>query len=324
MKALKLNTSSPTKSNISVNNSTRFETPTKVKAFVPFAGTPLKKTPSNSFFKAVSLTPVRPRETTTTSNGRDLAILHESKIFKKLLSAAKSKTDFERRDPILQNNNEPAHAFKSSIRRLASADRMSECRDENIKRARGTGEFNYIYNPPNQSPRVESIKTFVRAPPESEDENYKRLRKPVRHRSEFRRDPINEGEQPSTIGRRARKPQVEVDSIQKVFNDRKFLLPAERGNSKRGQVFQRTFTLGDLESPTAAGSKSARETVESPRRPLTALEEKMRGTMKGILEYENGPVFRQEVVTEKINRVLQTELPTIEELKPFARKSTLF
>jgi len=30
--------------------------------------------------------------------------------------------------------------------------------------------------------------------------------------------------------------KVEVESIQKVFNDRKYLLPADRGNSKRGQV----------------------------------------------------------------------------------------
>jgi len=51
MNLSKSTANSPTKSYVSNDNSS-LQTPQKVKAFTPFASSPLKKSPSSSFFKA--------------------------------------------------------------------------------------------------------------------------------------------------------------------------------------------------------------------------------------------------------------------------------
>jgi len=119
------------------------------------------------------------------------------------------------------------------VRRLASADRMSESMNERIPRSRNFGEFNYIYNPPTQDPKPQGVKTFVQHPSVSTDENTKTLRKQVRPQSEYGRDPIVQGE--INIKKRMRGPGVQA-SEQKTYNDKKYLLAAELGNSKRGNV----------------------------------------------------------------------------------------
>lgn len=57
--------------------------------------------------------------------------------------------------------------------------------------------------------------------------------------------------------------------------------------------FQRTFTIGG-DDITAEGCLSDRVQT-SPSRPRHAMEEKMRGSIKGVLEYEGGPAFRDQV-----------------------------
>jgi len=55
----------------------------------------------------------------------------------------------------------------------------------------------------------------------------------VRPKSETRRNPITEGE--VNIFRRSRKA-VEEMTEQREFNDKKYLLPAQRGASSKGRL----------------------------------------------------------------------------------------
>lgn len=52
-----------------------------------------------------------------------------------------------------------------------------------------------------------------------------------------------------------------------------------------------TFTLGENEYSLECQT----ERSATRQRPLTAQEKKMRGVIKGVLEYEDGPNYRPEV-----------------------------
>lgn len=250
---------------------------------------------------------------------KDIAIVHESKIMQNLVQRASRGKEIPKRNPILQDGDEPCYKFKPSVRRLASADKMSESMNERIPRARNTGEFNYIYNPPCLDPKPQGVRTFVLHPSESSDENHRPMRKQMRPKSEYGRDPIVQGE--TNIKRRMRGAGVQAEE-QKTYNDKKFLLPSERGSSKRGQVFRNTtFTLGDNDYCLGQRAQTERAT-SPPARPLTAFQEKMRGYIKGCMEYASGPAFRDDGITEKCTSATFVSSPVAD--KTFARVSTLF
>ena len=54
-----------------------------------------------------------------------------------------------------------------------------------------------------------------------------------------------------------------------------------------------TFTLGD--NDYELGQRAQTERATSPARPFTAFQEKMRGYIKGCMEYSSGPAFRDDV-----------------------------
>jgi len=273
---------------------------------------------SISVYKPTNLTPFKRNHYAAMS--KDIAIVHESKIMRNLVERATRGKEIPKRNPILQDGDEPCYKFKSSIRRLASADKMSESMNERIPRARNTGEFNYIYNPPCQDPKAQGVRTFVHHPSESADENQRPLRKQVRPKSEYGRDPIVSGE--TNIKRRMRGAGVQADE-QKTYNDKKFLLPSERGNSKRGNVFrQMTLTLGDNDFSNVAQRAQTERAVSPGARPMTAIQEKMRGYIKGCLEYSSGPAFRDDGITEKCTSATFVSSPVAD--KTFARVRTLF
>jgi len=258
---------------------------------------------------------------------RDVAILHESRIFKSLLEKAAriNPPQSPNRNPILQEGQDYVQEFRPCFMRLGSAERVPESLDENFKRTKAMGEFNYNYNPP-QDPRPQGIKAFSILPSPCLDENPRRISKAVRHKSEIRRNPILDGDQTSGLIKRSRKPGVQTDHQEKL-NQRKYFLPADRGRSSRGKVFRDgTFTLGETEISSTVGSTTDRmNTTAKVARPLTATEEKVRGYIKGVLQYEAGPKFRDEIVTDKCNKVKFADI-----LKPqdpvdriFGRKKTL-
>jgi hypothetical protein len=153
----------------------------------------------------------------------------------------------------------------------------------------------------------------------STDENTKTLRKQVRPQSEYGRDPIVQGE--VNIKKRMRGPGIQ-GSEQRIYNDKKFLMSAELGNSKRGNVFrQTTLCLGEPDIMNL-GERAQTERAVSPSRPLTAFQEKMRGYIKGCMEYQAGPAFRDDGVTQKCTSVSFTASPVAD--KTFARVRTLF
>jgi len=76
-------------------------------------------------------------------------------------------------------------------------------------------------------------RVFQHIPSESSDETWRRCSKTVRTKSETRRNPITEGE--TNIFRRSRKA-VEEMTEQREMNDKKYLLPAQRGASSNGRL----------------------------------------------------------------------------------------
>jgi len=313
---------SPTKSS-KWNNSPKFEkakgSKTKMNPSLFVSTASPKKNPSASFFKNYSLTPTANRPTFS----KDIAILHESRIYKSLITAVQKKQEQnKKRDPILQNNNEKNIEFKSSIRRLASADRMSSNMDEHFRRSKKTGEFNHIYNPQVQPEEALGIKTFRVLPSTSSDEQYTRLRKARCTSSESFRNPITEGDEKSAVYKRWRGA-VEVQDEHQKLNDKKYLLAADRGCSPRGRVFRdMSLTLGDYDY----GTESKYETYVGAQtaRPMSSHEEKMRGFIKGAINYESGPAFKLDTIAEKITQnTNQHTAQHSEHIQYFGRKITL-
>jgi len=267
-------------------------------------------------------------------NSRDLAILHESKIFKSLLESAEKKRseyDSQKRNPILQNNSEEIQQFKPSLHAVESVVKYSSCKDENVARSKKIGEFNERFNPRSQEPKPQGIKAFNVLPPESRDEYARRQLKAVRTKSaECYRNPITEGDQASTIIRRPKKFVPENDHHQRI-NDRKYLLPADReealspASPHKGRLF-RESTIGCLGTDSSFIESRNERVNTSPERPVTAFEQKMRGHIRGVLQYEDGPKFRDHNVTTKCNTVKFSEILNRkfdETDRIFARKSTL-
>jgi hypothetical protein len=314
---------SPTKSDIGSRKSYNFGSPQAKKVSSPLSGYTAKKSfTATSFFKGAktSISSIRP---SIAANGgphsKDIAIHHESRIFKNLVAKADAKK--VSRDPILQNGDEPVYEFRSSIKRLKSADRMSSCADETWQRTKKNGEFNHVYNPRSLEPKPEGIKAFSQVPSESKDEYKKNVRKQVRGKSEVRRNPLTEGDETSQVVRRVLKPVEDTSDHHKKLNDKKFLLPSERGQSSRGQVFRET-QIAVVGTDYERGSKTDR-LIPSPR-PMTDMEEKMRGFIKGVLEYDNAPVFRDHEVTNKCTTVKFADLLKSQDAaRIFGRKKTL-
>jgi len=259
-------------------------------------------------------------------NKRDLAILHESKIFKSLLeSAAKKKEEIKKRDPILQDNNEDLQQFKPSFKRVESVEYNSKCADENMKRAKKVGDFNERYNARPEEPKPEGIRAFTILPSQSRDENQRRQLKEVRSKSVGRvRCPITEGDIESTIFKPTKKTPEQFDHHQKI-NDIKFMLPAERGRSANGKVFRDTTVTIVGTDYSSIKPLSARQHSQ-PARPTTVQEQKMRGFIKGILEYEDGPNYRDQGVSDKCTTIKFVDIlkgHVQAEERVFARKRTL-
>jgi len=277
------------------------------EASSPSALSPAMKSTAASFFKmTLANSPISPSKRPQSGfvkapNTKDLAILHESRIFKTLVETAQKKNDLLKRNPILQDNNEANVEFRPCVRRLASADRITPCATEVISRARSPGAYNYIYNPPSQDPKPQSIRPFNVLPSESSDEGNRRMRKEVKNsKSEARRNPITEGEE-GDVARRVRKPVEQSDAL-KQMNDKKYLLAAERGCSNKGKVFRDSnITVVGIDY-SAIGSISERVQTE-PCRPVSAMETKMRGSIKGVLQYDDSPAFRDQGVSDKCTTV---------------------
>lgn len=315
---------SPTKSSSQWNQSPRFDkakgTTKAAKSPSLFLSTSPKKNPSASFFKNYSMTPNANRP----HYHKDIAILHESRIFKTLVTAVQKKQEQnQRRDPILQNNNEKNIEFKPSVRRLASADRMGSNMDENFRRSKKTGHFNHVYNPQPTSEEPSGIKTFRALPSQSSDEEYTRIRKAARcTSSENTRNPITEGDEKSAVFKRWRGAVEKQDHHQKL-NDQKFLTAGERGCSPRGKVFRdMSLTLGDYDYGTE--SKFESNVNAQSGRPLSSHETKMRGFIKETLHYESGPSFKADAVSDKVTQAsFKEQVQHEEHIKHFGRKITL-
>jgi len=325
MNTSKSTANSPSKSDKGSRKSTNFGTPQAKKVSSPLSGYTAKKTfTATSFFRGAKTpsTTIRSQLVATTSpSSKDIAILHESRIFKTLVAKA-NNAKLVKRDPILQDGDEPVHEFRSSIRRLKSADRLSTCADETLTRSKKVGEFNHVYNPSSQDPKPQGIKAFAQVPSESRDEYKKTIRKQIRGKSEVRRNPITEGDETSQVVRRVLKPVTDTSDHHQKLNDKKFFLPSERGFSSRGQVFRETQIAVVGNDYFERGSKTDR-LVQSPR-PLTEMQEKMRGYIKGVIEHENAPEFRDHDVTNKCTTIKFSDLLKAQDAsRIFARKKTL-
>jgi len=185
-----------------------------------------------------------------------------------------------------------------------------------IVRSKKIGEFNERFNPRSLEPKPQGIKAFKVLPSECMDEKVRRISKPVRSQSEGRlRNPIIDGEE--FVYRRKRRNGCGTEESQKI-NDKKYLLPFERGCSfHKRELQQTTFTFDD--SPLSksvdlgrSGIKWDRQRSATPTnrtsKPLSSMQLKMRGIAKGILEYEGGPNYRDQGVTDKVGKVRFTDI----------------
>jgi hypothetical protein len=188
-KSIKSGSSSPVKTNRSNAKNISFGSPTCKTAATSHAS-PIAKV----FNVTLVRSPITHNKTKQCQT-QNIAIYHEAKIVQNLMANQANKVQQPRRDPILQNNGE-APEPQRPMRRPLSAERSrpTPARDEVLKRSKLVGEYNHIWNPRPEDPKPEGVRVFQHLPSESSDETWRRCSKPVRTKSETRRNPITEGE----------------------------------------------------------------------------------------------------------------------------------
>lgn len=315
-KSVKSGSSSPVKTNRSNAKNISFGSPTCKTAYSSHAS-PVAKV----FNVTLVRSPITHNKTKQCQT-QNIAIYHEAKIVQNIMANQANKVQPPKRDPILQNNGE-APEPQRPMRRPLSAERSRPVpsRDEVIKRSKLVGEYNHVYNPRPEDPKPQSIRVFQHIPSESADETWRRCSKTVRPKSETRRNPITEGE--VNVFRRSRKA-VEEMTEQREFNDKKYLLPAQRGVSSKSRLFRTKSCLTFDEFEDYSSVKTDRSRASTPGRAMTPMQQKMRGSAKGVLEYEDGPNYRDQGITGKVGTIKFADLVnSLEGERVFARKSTL-
>lgn len=314
-KSIKSGSSSPVKTNRSNAKNISFGSPTCKTAATSHAS-PVAKV----FNVTLVRSPITHTNKTKQRDGQSISIYHEAKMVQNIIANQATKVQQPKRDPILQNNGE-APGYQRPQRRPQSAERArpSESRDELIRRSKFVGEYNHVYNPRPEDPKPEGIRVFQYLPSESADETWRRCSKTVRGKSETRRNPITEGE--VNIFKRQKKAGEEMTE-QKEYNDKKYLLPAQRGASANGRLFRTKSCLTFNEYDDFSSVKTDRSST--PSRAMTPMQMKMRGFAKGVLEYEDGPNYRDQGVTHKVGTIKFSDLAHAGERdRIFARKATL-
>lgn len=254
---------------------------------------------------------------------KDKAIVHEVKLNRRLMFDSPKKQQQEpKRDPILQNNGEKnIEPPRRHISLEKNAKKAS--RDEVFVRAKKAGDYNYNINPPNQDPKPQGIKPFVILPSECRDERARKIanNRGARAKStDTGRNPITEGD--DYFRKPALKAVIQTaDSNSNFLNERRFLMKSERGYTSNNPHLATTLTLGD---ETEYESMTERSRSRSTQRPVSAIEHKMRGYAKGVLEYESGPNYRSEKITEKCGTVKFSDLKRgLENERVFGRKRSI-
>jgi hypothetical protein len=111
---------------------------------------------------------------------------------------------------------------------------------------------------------------------------------------------------------------------QREMNDKKYLLPAQRGASSNGRLFRTKSCLTFDEFEDFSPIRTDRSRASTPNRAMTPMQQKMRGFAKSVLEYEDGPSYRDQGITGKIGTIKFADLVnSMEGDRIFARKSTL-
>jgi len=300
--------SSPYKSNAKITLNS--PTPKTSTICSPYS---TKSRPATSFFEVGNYNSIVNKQQVTyrqqkqqtdikLSHNRDVAVSHQVKTNARLSTCPDKKCDIIKRNPILQDNNEETAQFKPSVKRLASAEKVTPCYDENITRGKKKGDYNYVVNPPCQDPKPSGIRKFESASPVSDHENRRRVRKEIQNLSQSF-NPITEGDVASESYRRSRKAveKTEDNFIQKL-NDRKHILSSDRGisSSPRGKLFRDTQIAVVGTDWSKLTPQSARPRTASEE-PLTAFDRKIRGEIKDTIQYAEIQNFKDYGITGKCN-----------------------
>jgi len=233
---------------------------------------------------------------------KDYSIRHENAKQKSLLKASPERLQSPKRDPILQNNNEPVQNSKPLRRKIPDAGKVTLFTAEPKVTQRAQGQFNLTHNPCIISPRKEGIKTDIPHAKETTPERERRIRKKVKvpHANNF--DIIVEGDLSHLLhkGRKhlSPKPSEEV----KKLNDRKHFTASERGTSSRGKVFWDS-KVGLSAHPIEDESK------KKPQGKRFASPRQSYGDgMKSLLEYDYSLRYREEKLSPKCNHISFADL----------------
>lgn len=254
---------------------------------------------------------------------KDKAIVHEVKLNRRLILDSPTKKVEPKRDPILQNNGEKVIEPPRVTVALERSNKKPS-RDDTFVRSKKVGDFNYNINPPNQEPKVEGIRAFTINSPECRDERISRMAENKRSRAkstEHGRNPITEGDENNRKFALKAVQTADQSGDSKWLNERRHLLKSERGYSSSNLHLATTVTLGD---DCEYQSLTERNRSRTPQRPVSAMVQKMRGTAKGILEYDSGPSFREEKMSEKCTTIKFSDLrKSLETERVFARLQSI-
>jgi len=239
----------------------------------------------------------------------ELQIHHETKQLR--VSEATRTTESTtlgspRRNPILQDNDEPSDAFKPSVKRIEGAGDATLFTAEDKPRNVKPGEYHPVHNAKVKKEKVSSIMKIHFSPSKSHHELKKRELKAVKSARETF-NPIVDGDPKSVKPVKIRNFDQEISDHSAKHNEKKFMLPADRKFSNR--------LLNSGPSPTKARLNLHPEDVELAQQsaPSTIkvdyntkvhpMVKKHRGEIGGVLSYDTALPYRHDGVTDKPHRV---------------------
>jgi len=244
---------------------------------------------------------------------KDHVIRHENTQLQNLTNRSPERYPSPRRDPILQNNQEPIQEFRSSIKCPNSFRERSEDSEEYLFDKKGKGEFSHLaggelshrFNVSPTRPATQGIRTNIAHIRERSEDRPTRLRKEVKKLSLNLYNPITQGD-PDSVKLVKERKVPEISDATKKLSKRKAGYLTDRDVSPRGKVFWDTSIQLSMEPV----DKDARPKVPPLKQRRSCHRFKREDSMKGLVSYEYSLTYRDQNVSGKC-----TEVPYSERLR---------
>jgi len=265
----------------------------------------LASTKSNSRTFSMTVTFFNPRF--DNPYPKEFAIRHESTQMKTVANVP-DRMKSPKRDPILQNNDEPIKEERPTIRCFSPSTATLNTGDNErvLFDRKAKGEFNHVHSARSSSPKIEGIRTYAPFLRDPSTDNLRRQLKDVRGSQKNLFNPITEGD-PKGVKLVKERTAPPISEQTKKINDRMTILGSDRGTSPRGRVFWDTNNVLLNTCPT---DRETEQRLKEIKTKIVSPKFNKSDGMKQLIGYDFSLPFKDQGVAGKC-----TNVPFSERLK---------